>query len=298
LRLVSFWVDGAARPGLWVDDRVVDLNLAHRSLGAGADLAADLVGLLAGGPALWERAREVEAAACRGELATGVHPVGDVRLGPPLPRPGKLIMVGMNYRDHCRENDLPVPERPLIFAKYANAVVGPYDRVVRPRATRQLDYEVELAAVVGRFGKNIPVERALEHVAGYTVLNDISARDVQYGEGQWVRGKTFDTFAPMGPCLITADAVGDPQDLDLELRVNGELRQSSNTRHMVFGVAELVSRISQGITLEPGDVISTGTPAGVGMYRRPPTFLQPGDVVRCGIARIGHLENQVVDESD
>ena len=185
------------------------------------------------------------------------------------------------------------PEEPFIFAKLPSGVIGPGDPIVKPAQTEQLDYEVELAVVIGRTMRDVVAERALEHVAGYTIMNDVSARDVQFRNNQITLGKNFDTFAPMGPCVLTADEVPDPSRLRLRAWVNGELRQDETAAGMIFGIPELLARLSAAMTLEPGDVVSTGTPAGVGVFRQPPVFLQPGDVVTLEIDGIGRLENQV-----
>jgi len=222
------------------------------------------------------------------------QPATGVRFLPPVPRPEKFICIGLNYQDHCDEQNKPRPERPILFGKYANAIVGHEDNVIYSRVTHQLDYEGELGVVIGAGGKGIARDAAMDHVFGYTIINDISARDVQKTDGQFLRAKTQDTFAPMGPWVVTTHEVTDPQNLAIRTRVNGTLLQDSNTRHMIFGVAELIEFISHGITLEPGDVISTGTPAGVGVHRKPQALLQVGDVVEVEIEGIGLLRNRVV----
>src|SRR6266851_9900877 len=201
----------------------------------------------------------------------------------PVPRPGKLICIGLNYRDHAAESNMAIPERPVVFSKFATAVIAPGEAVVLPGTSKQVDYEAELAVVIGRRAKNISANRALDYVLGYTAFNDISARDFQFADGQWQRGKSCDTFAPMGPSIVTADEVADPQRLGIRLRVNGQTLQSSNTDQMVFGAVDLVAYIAETITLEPGDVIATGTPPGVGFARQPPIFLRAGDVVEVEI---------------
>lgn len=217
-----------------------------------------------------------------------------VSLVAPVPRPGKIICVGLNYRDHAAEAGKPVPTEPVLFAKFANSVVGPYADVELPAATGEVDWEAELAAVIGRTARRVSVEDALDHVAGYTCVNDLSARDLQRRGGQWTRGKAVDGFLPMGPWLVTSDEVGDPQRLAIRCRVDGDVVQDSCTSQMVFGVAELVSTISQTLTLEPGDVIATGTPPGVGMAMHPPRFLGHGDVVEVEIERLGRLVTRTV----
>jgi len=223
-----------------------------------------------------------------------VVPVDRTRLLAPIPRPPKIIGVGLNYRDHAQETGQPLPKAPILFSKASTAVIGPRQPIVIPKVSQQVDYEVELGVVMGVGGHSISEEEALNHVAGYTVFNDVSARDFQFRDGQWFRGKSFDTFAPMGPCLVLRDQLPNPQNLRLRLRVNGRTRQDGTTANMVFSVAQLIADISQGITLEPGDVIATGTPAGVGFVAKPkPVFLQPGDVVEAEIEGIGVLRNPV-----
>jgi len=220
-------------------------------------------------------------------------PLAEVALGAPL-RPGKLIGIGLNYRDHAAETGAALPTEPLLFAKLNTAVTGPEGPVVAPGYTDELDYEGELAVVIGRPARGVPEDRALEHVFGYAIMDDVTARDRQRTEPQWVRGKGGDTFGPFGPWVTTADEVPDPQDLGIRTWVNGELRQDGSTRDMVFSVRELVSYCSRQFTLEPGDVITTGTPAGVGTGRRPPVYLRPGDRVRIEVDRLGAIEHPVV----
>lgn len=234
-----------------------------------------------------------------GRLSEATGPLidrGSARLLAPLPRPGKIICVGLNYRDHCREQRIEPPPYPILFSKFANAVADPGQEVIRPRATERLDLECELAVVIGREAKSIGAEEALEHVFGYTILNDVTMRDLQREDGQWLRAKGSDGFAPMGPMVATRDEIPDPQRLRMRSSVNGEPWQDSSTAEMVFDVATVVAFASRTITLQPGDVIATGTPAGVGHFQDPPRYLQQGDVMRCEIERIGALENHVVDE--
>jgi acylpyruvate hydrolase len=222
------------------------------------------------------------------------YPLDEVQLAPPLSNPSKIVCVGLNYHDHCREQGTEVPQRPLLFAKFPSTIIGPDDDITwPPHLTQQVDYEAELAVVIGHQGRNIPLDETGRYIAGYTIVNDVSARDVQFSDGQWVRGKSLDTFCPMGPYLVTADEVADPQQLKIKCRVNGELRQDSNTAEMIFKIRELITFISQTCTLLPGDIISTGTPHGVGVFRDPPVFLQPGDVVEIEIEKLGRLRNNV-----
>ena len=221
-------------------------------------------------------------------------PIDTVKLLAPVPKPGKLVGIGLNYRDHCEEQRIPVPSRPIIFGKFSSSIADPQGVVRRPSETVELDFEVELAVIIGRACHDVSVDRALDFVYGYTVFNDISARDLQFGDGQWTRGKSFPTFGPMGPWITTADEIANPQDLSLRLTVNDMVMQDSNTSHMIFGVAELISFVSR-LGLDAGDVIATGTPAGCGSFRRPPIFLQPGDRMCASIAGLGQLDNIVTD---
>ena len=213
----------------------------------------------------------------------------------PVLRPQKLIGIGLNYRDHAEETKMELPKEPLLFAMYSNAITAPNRPIVIPGMSRKIDYEAELAVVIGARARHVSPDEALRYVAGYTIVNDVSARDLQRADGQWLRAKSFDTFAPMGPCLATRSSLGDADGLAIELRLNGQTMQKSNTRNMIFKVPALVSHISKVMTLEPGDVISTGTPAGVGFTRKPPVYLQPGDSVEIEIEGIGILRNPVAD---
>jgi 2-keto-4-pentenoate hydratase/2-oxohepta-3-ene-1,7-dioic acid hydratase in catechol pathway len=211
----------------------------------------------------------------------------------PVPRPGKIVCVGLNYRDHAREAKMDVPSTPIIFAKFATAVIGSGQSIILPAASDKVDYEAELGVIIGRRSRNVTVADAPAAVAGFVNANDVSARDFQKLDGQWVRAKSCDSFAPMGPAMVSADEVPDPGTLDIRLRVNGQQLQDSNTREFVFGVDALVAFLSDTMTLEPGDVILTGTPPGVGFARRPPVFLKPGDIVEVEIAGLGVLSNPV-----
>lgn len=230
---------------------------------------------------------------------SGIHPflfqISDVVLHAPITRPLKLIGVGLNYRDHAEELKAQAPQQPLLFGMYANAITGPGAPIILPQMSRQVDYEAELGVVIGRRARQVPVESALDYVAGYTIINDVSARDLQFSDGQWLRAKSFDTFAPMGPYLVTRDTLRDGDGLGIELRLNGKTMQKSNTRNLIFKVPELVSHISKVMTLEVGDVIATGTPGGVGYGRNPQVFMKPGDIVEIDIEGIGQLRNPVAD---
>jgi len=214
----------------------------------------------------------------------------------PVPRPQKIFGIGLNYHDHAEETGMTKPSEPLLFAMFANTVVGPEDSIVIPPVSNKIDYEAELAVVIGRRARNVPIGKALDFVAGYTIVNDVSARDLQLNDNQWIRGKSFDTALPMGPVLVPTSDLGDAGNLDISLKLNGTTMQDSNTRHLIFDVPQLVSYISEAFTLEPGDIIATGTPGGVGFARKPPVYLKDGDVVEIEIEGIGILRNPVRNE--
>ena len=217
----------------------------------------------------------------------------DVRVLNPLPNPGKIVAIGLNYLDHCQETGTTPPERPLIFTKFNTSLNDPGGDVVwSPALTQEVDFEAELGVVIGRPCRNVAEDEALDYVFGYTAANDVSARDLQLGDGQWIRGKSLDTFCPLGPTLVSADEIPDPQNLSIRCLLNGEVMQDSNTGQMIFSVRQLVSFCSQAFTLEPGDVILTGTPHGVGMGRDPQVYMQDGDIVVIEIEGIGALENR------
>jgi 2-keto-4-pentenoate hydratase/2-oxohepta-3-ene-1,7-dioic acid hydratase in catechol pathway len=227
------------------------------------------------------------------------HDPAGATLLAPVPDPRKIVCIGLNYRDHAAESGVPVPTEPILFSKYPTTLIGHGGQIVLPSASHEVDYEAELVVVIGRKGRHISRERALEYVGGYAVGHDVSARDWQLNKPgkQWMAGKTFDTFAPVGPELVTPDEVPDPQNLGIRLRLNGHTMQDSSTSQLVFGVAELIAYLSQIFTLEPGDLIFTGTPPGVGMARKPPVWLKPGDQVEVEIDRLGTLQNTVIAEN-
>ena len=225
-----------------------------------------------------------------------VHDPPACRLLAPIHDPGKIICLGLNYADHAAEQGKAPPDKPMIFAKYASCIIGPDDPVILPsRYTRKVDYEAELAVVIGRKSKGVAESEAANCVAGYTIMNDVTARDFQSEDKQWVRGKSCDTFAPIGPHIVTADEIPDPHNLRIQLRLNAQTMQNSSTAQLVFKIPFLISYLSRTMTLEPGDVISTGTPPGVGVYRQPPLFLKAGDRMEVEIERIGILSNPVVE---
>ena len=257
------------------------------------ELPTTVLELLELGPE-WER--RARAALPRGVVR---HDRANVRLLAPVPNPRKIVCIGLNYRDHAAESGVPAPEEPILFSKYPTALIGHLESIILPRVSTEVDYEAELVVVIGRGGRHIPRERAFEHVGGYAVGHDVSARDWQLNKPgkQWMAGKTFDTFAPIGPELVTPDEVPDPHKLGIRLRLNGQTMQDSNTSQLIFGVDELIAYLSQVFTLEPGDLIFTGTPPGVGMARKPPVWLKPGDVVEVEIDHLGTLKNPVVAEA-
>jgi len=221
----------------------------------------------------------------------------DVVLKAPLTNPPKIICLGLNYRDHAEEAGMKIPDEPVIFMKPRTSIIDPNEPVVKPSFVNQLDYEVELAIVIGKRGRNISLSEAEDYIFGYTCLNDISARDIQFKDGQWTRGKSFDTFAPIGPCITTAKQIGDPNNLHIKTRVNGKVRQDSSTKNMVFNVYEVVHQLSRIMTLEPCDIIATGTPSGVAVFMKPkPKFLMLGDTVEIEIENIGTLRNPITTE--
>jgi len=247
--------------------------------------------LVKAGPEAWDGAAAVAAEALAGPDAAGL---GTVELAAPLLAPSKIVCIGLNYRDHCRETGLAEPERPLVFAKFLSSLTGPGAPISWPRGlTQKVDWEAELAVVIGRRLRDVAVADALDGIFGYTAANDVSARDLQFSDEQWVRGKSLDSFCPLGPTLVTAAEFGDPQAKRIFCRVNGEAKQDSTTAEMIFGVAEIVSFLSRNFTLEPGDLVLTGTPWGVGGFADPPAFLHAGDVVEVEVEGIGVLSNPV-----
>ncbi len=276
---------GQGQPTIGVvrDDGIVPIN-------GDTQLPANLAALLhAGGPAL-AQATQIGAA------AINAIPLDAVTLLPPIPRPGKMLAIGLNYADHVEESGMQRPEHQLWFNKQHNCVNGPYADIVLPKVSTYLDYEAELCVIIGRRCKHVPRERAHEVIGGYCVGNDVSVRDWQLRVQTMQIGKSFDTHGPIGPWLVTPDELGDPHQLDIRSYVNGELRQSSNTRHLIFDCYDAIAHLSQAFTLDPGDVLFMGTPSGVGGAMKPPQFLKAGDVVRVEIDSLGHIENTVVPE--
>ncbi len=285
MRLVSFQNDGHADAGLLREDRVFPL----KSVGF-----PDAVSFIAAGPKEHERVEGWLKQASSRDLI----PLHSVKLTAPVPRPPKILCIGLNYRDHAKESKMEVPAVPTVFAKYASPVIGPDEPIVLSSATQKPDYEAEFAVVIGKKAKQVQRAKWEDCVFGYTIVNDVSARDVQLATSQWTLGKSFDTFAPMGPHIVTVDEVMDPHALEIRLSIGGETLQHSNTRELIFGVPELIEYLSQMMTLEPGDIISTGTPAGVGLGRTPPRWLKPGEEVLIEIENVGSLRNPVIAEQE
>lgn len=315
MKLVSYEFRDTARIGAQLDGIVIDLLSANRELAVNhgsnlveTDFLRDMLSLLEGG----ERALNGVEALVRGvsdliedrheadlRKAEAILPSAQVRFRSPILRPRKnIVCLGLNYHDHWAETagrrGEPLPAVPVFFTKSPTAVIGPFDDITYPSATAELDYEVELAVVLGKRGKDISRSDASDYVAGYTILNDVSARDLQRRHQQWFRSKSLDTFAPLGPGLVTKDEIEDPHDLDVQLTVNDEVRQQSNTRNMIFKIPDILEVLSQDMTLEPGDIIGTGTPAGVALGMSPPKYLKVGDIVETRIEGLGYIRNKIV----
>ena len=284
MRLISYRrADGGEGLGVVSDSRWIPASDLL------PDGPASMAALLGSGPAT---VGTLAAAAHPDRIAADGRPLDELEWLAPVPRPGKVIAIGRNYREHTQEEGAEPPAAPLIFAKWPTSVIGPGAEIRwDPALTSKVDYEAELGVVIGRRARHVEPADALDHVLGYTCLNDVSARDLQFGDGQWTRGKSLDTFCPMGPWLVTADEIPDPQALDIACRLGDRVMQQANTADMFFGVAAIISHCSQAFTLEPGDVIATGTPGGVGIFRDPPVLLSDGDEVTIEIERIGRLTN-------
>jgi 2-keto-4-pentenoate hydratase/2-oxohepta-3-ene-1,7-dioic acid hydratase in catechol pathway len=285
MKLCTFQQDGRPQAGVVFDQQVISLHSAGFPTalsflqGVEPEAKFRLEDLLAKPP------------------ADSVFSLGEVKLLAPIPRPPKIICIGLNYRDHAIESNLPIPTIPVVFTKFATAVIGPGDAIVLPSNSEKPDYEAELAFVIGKGGRHIKAADWRDHVFGYTNFHDVSARDFQLATSQWTIGKTFDTFAPFGPWIVSADEIPDPHNLNIRLEINGEVLQNSNTRELVFGIPALVEYLSSVFTLESGDIVATGTPPGVGMARKPPRWLKPGDEVVVSIEGLGELRNTAVAEA-
>jgi 2-keto-4-pentenoate hydratase/2-oxohepta-3-ene-1,7-dioic acid hydratase in catechol pathway len=281
MKLVTFEISGHRCVGALKNDAVIDLTAAG--------LPASMREFISAGEAALLKAAVVSAP---------LHPLEAVRLLAPVPDPQKVIAIGLNYMDHCREQNVPVPAKPIVFTKFPSSIIATNEAIrFDPSLTNQVDWEAELGVIIGKRARHVRREDALSYVFGYTPLNDVSARDLQFGDRQWVRGKSLDTFCPFGPAITTADEVPDPQALRIYSRVNGVTMQSSATSEMIFPVDELIAFLSNAFTLEPGDVIATGTPDGVGVFRNPKVFLHDGDRVEIEIEKLGVLTNPVEEFS-
>jgi 2-keto-4-pentenoate hydratase/2-oxohepta-3-ene-1,7-dioic acid hydratase in catechol pathway len=287
MRFATIQTWAGPRAALRRGDVYVDLHATD------ANVPPNVRMILEGGAKTIEDARQ---AAARPDAVT--HPADQVKFFAPVVDPRKIVCVGLNYRDHAAETGAPIPKEPILFSKYATALIGHGDSIVLPSVSSEVDFEAELVIVVGKKGRPLSAAAALDYVAGYSVGHDVSARDWQLKKDgkQWMVGKTFDTFAPVGPELVTADEVADPHNLPIRLRLNGETMQDSSTKQLIFSVGEVLAYLAQVFTLEPGDIVFTGTPPGVGVARKPPLFLKGGDVVEVEIEGLGLLRNPVVQE--
>ncbi|VTS03645.1 fumarylacetoacetate hydrolase family protein [Tuwongella immobilis] len=287
MRLATLLTDAGARPAVHVGDHYVDL------LATQADLPGSVRQILASGA---EGLAKVAAAVAKPDAVK--IPADRAKLLAPIQDPGKILCVGLNYRDHAIEGGQPIPTEPVLFGKFPNTLIATGDPIKLPKVSQKVDYEAELVIVIGKRGKHIAESEAMSYVGGYTVGHDVSARDWQFkgSEKQWMIGKTFDTFAPIGPVIVTADELTNPHTLQVSLRLNGQTMQNSNTKEFIFTVPQMLAYLSQVVTLEPGDLIFTGTPPGVGVARKPPVFLKAGDVVEVEIAGIGTISNPVIEE--
>jgi 2-keto-4-pentenoate hydratase/2-oxohepta-3-ene-1,7-dioic acid hydratase in catechol pathway len=276
MKLIRFGQKGKEKPGLWKDGRIVDLrNIFSEVPDIGEAFFSN--GWLEKISEITDPGRKI-----------------DERIACPVHRPSKIICLGKNYAEHAKEGGFEKPEQPLIFCKTPNTLNGPFDPIVLPKSSGEVDWEVELAVVIGKEGKRINKEEAINYIAGYTVFNDVSGREAQFSDSQWFRGKSFDTFAPMGPFIVTPDEIDDVHNLRLTAIVDGKIMQDGNTRDLIFDIPTIIENISEDITLIPGDIIATGTPAGVGIFRDPPVVLKSGNIVECRIEEIGAIINEVV----
>ena len=310
MRLVTFSADNGIHLGALIGEQVIDLPGAYVAwqqmtrksetpTNNQPDFPASLLAFLQAGDAAKASATELLAFAAEHlaqfTSAGLIYETDAVSFLPPIPRPGKIVCLGHNYRRHIAEMGSAMPEYPVLFAKFSNTLIGHRQPIVLPKVSQMVDYEAELALVVGRRGKDIPqTPEAFEYLAGYTILNDVSVRDFQRRTVQWLQGKTFDGSGPIGPAIVTSDEIADPNAFDLMLRLNGEVMQQANTSDFIFDIPTILAYLSQIMTLEPGDIIATGTPSGVGSARKPPVFLKAGDTVQIDISGLGTLENPVV----
>ena len=306
MKLISFAHDTETRLGAVLNTTVVDLNQAFLEFQKqvvdldlyGEVIPEDILTFLQSEEQISQALQDVIMWIQDSDFdpdTTGfLYPLSAVKIQPPIPNPSKIICVGLNYADHCEEQNWEIPTSPVLFAKFPTTIIGYGDPIQWPQeSSQQVDYEAELAVVIGREARDVNAEQAYDYIGGYMNANDVSARDVQFADKQWVRGKSFDTFCPTGPYLVTHDEIGDPHQLSIKCWVNGELRQESNTNQLVFKIPFLIAFISKTCTLLPGDILCTGTPGGVGVFSEPPVFLQPGDVVEVEVDKLGRLRNAV-----
>jgi 2-keto-4-pentenoate hydratase/2-oxohepta-3-ene-1,7-dioic acid hydratase in catechol pathway len=295
LKLVRCRNEEREHYGVLINDGVLSLPRLAKRLNE--KLPELLEGFIALGAKGVETAEILLEKATENDVKNASSPVNEMNLLAPVSAPPKIVCLGLNYRDHAEEQNAAIPDEPIIFMKPHTTIIGPNEKIVKPSFVKQLDYEAELAIVIGKKAKNVPVSEAESYIFGYTILNDVSARDIQFKDKQWTRGKSFDTFAPTGPCTTTVNQFRDTSNLFIRTWVNDELRQNSTTKNMVFNVYEIIHHLSRVMTLEPCDVIATGTPAGAGFALKPqPKFLQDGDIVRIEIEKIGILENMIAEE--
>ncbi|MFW9806791.1 MAG: fumarylacetoacetate hydrolase family protein [Candidatus Thorarchaeota archaeon] len=299
MRLVTYARMGVPSIGVELDSGILDIPDAASHFGRkyhvrGHSFPNTMMDLLQ-----WESGIDVVRQIVQRYLKTPAgerlmtRPLNSITLEAPISRPGKIIALGKNYMEHIEETGSEVPNFPVIFAKFPSSVIGPDDLIPIPEVSSKIDWEVELGVVIGKTCKDVSERKALDFIAGYTIINDISARDLQMSDGQWVRAKSLDGFCPMGPCIVTRDELGDASKLKMHTKINGKLKQQSSTSNMVFDVPQILAYLSKSFTLEPGDIISTGTPSGVGFVREPPEFLKSGDKIELYIEKIGYLKNKI-----
>lgn len=294
MRILSYKHEGLDVLGLLIDGSVANLAEAANATGMRSLAFSNLHNLLSAGEAALHGVQTMAQTVRSGKVPVPRVPLDSVNLRPPLPRPSKIVAVGLNYMDHANEAGFELPKEPLLFAKFPNSITGPTDAIILPEDDPQVDWEVELGLVIGRRARHVSTADAPKYLAGYLVLNDVSARRFQFGDKQWTRGKSCDTFCPIGPWMTTLDEIPDPHALRVRTFVNGDVMQDSNTRNLIFRIPQLISYISRDMTLEPGDIIATGTPPGVGAFRNPPRFLKAGDLIETEVEGLGRLRNPVV----
>ena len=295
MKLVRYCSENREDYGAFLVDKIVSLSILAKSMDI--KLPSDIENFIASESQQIKKLKETIQKTEKTDVRKVSHLATSTKILTPIRYPGKIVCLGLNYRDHAAEQNASIPNEPVIFMKPHTAIIGPNDSIVKPSFVQQLDYEAELAIVIGKRAKNVPLSEVHAHIFGYTIMNDVSARDIQFKDKQWTRGKSFDTFAPIGPYITTADELEDTSNLLIRTWVNGELRQNSSTKNMVFDPPEIVHRLSRVMTLEPCDIIATGTPAGVGFAMKPQKFLKDGDSIRIEIEGIGILENRVAEEN-